>query len=160
MSRVSRDEDSPVFECRRGDDEIGVVVRMAAPSTDHPEIRGSIEDGIRHGEDGCVLTEDQKSSVLSRRGLVKVSAENFVPGHRGEGELSVSLSVVERLVPDRGITEFDDLGKDVSVEEGRIHWLPGNSTEIGALADGLVEAIDVLVAHSLVHVPPGGHSRG
>ena len=96
MRRVSRDEDFPVFQGRRGDDEIGFVVSMTALSTGHPEIGCPIEDGIRHGEDGGVLTEDQESSVLRRRILIAIAAENLESGHRREGELTVSLRVVEK----------------------------------------------------------------
>lgn len=67
----------------------------------------------------------------------------------------MDLRIGERLPPHRGTTELDDLRDDVGIKEGRIHGLPHGAREVGSLADGLVEAVDILIAQSFVEVPPG-----
>jgi hypothetical protein len=73
MSGVASDEDSTVFQCGRGDDQVGITAWMSVLVGEGPEVGGAIENRVGDWQYDRVLAESREAGKLRRGVLVLCS---------------------------------------------------------------------------------------
>lgn len=77
---IAGDQGTLMFESGFGDHEVGIVIRVTVLTREYPQIRRSIPNRVRHGQNQRVLAENGEIRQLTCRSLLLVAAEHFIPG--------------------------------------------------------------------------------
>src|SRR4051794_16476887 len=93
MGGVAGHQCSPLNQCRRGDNQIGIVVWKALSAGIRPENRGLVEYVGSDREYDRVLAEDAKSMEPSSGLFPQITPLHFIPGNIRECELVVLAQI-------------------------------------------------------------------
>jgi len=145
MLTVARHENTTAFKCRRGNDEIGIVLRIAASARFGPQV-GSPEQHWEGYRQDIAIADELKKCVQAPRSLTRAEpTEDLVQRYRRESKPLVLGQVLLSDGQDLLVSGLENLGHNVRIENCLVHGLGQAASKIGSCLDVSVDCLNFIV---------------
>jgi len=160
MWTVARHKNTTALQCRRGNDEIGIISRIASFARVGPQVGSPVKDreGYRHD---IAVADKLEKGAQGPGGLTRAEpTEDLVQRDCRESETLVLVQVSLRDVQDLLVLGLENLGQNVRIEECLVHGLGQAAGKIGTCLEIPVDGFDLIFRQSVVNPGPIGERLG